>query len=181
MPDPSTRQPTLADGVVIVRPWRLTDAGWVCDICQDPEVQRWTTVPTPYTRRDAEHFVGELAPATWAEGSAAHFAVVAEADGSGLGAVGLVAIDRRTRTGAIGYHLGPAARGRGAATRSVLLVAGWAWTSLGLERLEVHIDPRNAASIRVAELAGAVLERHLERGTDPRAERHDTLVFVLAP
>lgn len=40
-------QPELTDGVVTLRPWRSGDAPWVCEVCQDPDVQQWTRVPTP--------------------------------------------------------------------------------------------------------------------------------------
>jgi RimJ/RimL family protein N-acetyltransferase len=33
--------------------------------CQDPLIQRWTTVPSPYTRTDAENFVNAFVTAGW--------------------------------------------------------------------------------------------------------------------
>jgi hypothetical protein len=33
----------------------------------DPAVQRWTRVPAPYTRADAEDFVVRYVPQSWAD------------------------------------------------------------------------------------------------------------------
>jgi RimJ/RimL family protein N-acetyltransferase len=58
------------------------------------------------------------------------------------------------RQGEIGYVVAPAGRGRGLAARAVMLLTGWGFSELGLERIELRIDPRNVASERVAERAG---------------------------
>lgn len=63
---------TRAGLPVVLTPFTAADAGRVFELCQDPEIQRWTTVPGPYQREAAEDFVNEFAPAAWrqlAEGS----------------------------------------------------------------------------------------------------------------
>ncbi|MGH3450260.1 MAG: GNAT family N-acetyltransferase, partial [Haloechinothrix sp.] len=47
----------LSDGDLLLRPWQPQDAEAVYRACRDPEIQRWTTVPSPYLREHAEHFV----------------------------------------------------------------------------------------------------------------------------
>ena len=37
-----------------LRAWRADDAAAIHDACQDPEIQRFTTVPSPYRRADAD-------------------------------------------------------------------------------------------------------------------------------
>lgn len=81
-------QPTLTGERIRLRPWRPEDADAVCAACQDAEIQRWTQVPVPYRRADAEGFVGEIAPATWAEGGAL-FAAEVTADGALAASIGL--------------------------------------------------------------------------------------------
>src|SRR5690606_35400634 len=44
------------------------DADAVYEACQDPDIQHYTTVPSPYTREDAESFV-RLAAEWWQAGS----------------------------------------------------------------------------------------------------------------
>ena len=46
--------PTLRDGDLVLRPKRPEDADALTAACQDPEIPRWTFVPSPYTRADAE-------------------------------------------------------------------------------------------------------------------------------
>src|SRR4051794_41823179 len=46
--------PPLSDGVITLRPKGREDAETLVAICQDPEISRWTRVPSPYTRADAQ-------------------------------------------------------------------------------------------------------------------------------
>jgi RimJ/RimL family protein N-acetyltransferase len=70
----------------------------------------------------------------------------------------VIEIEWDGRQAEIGYVLSPAARGRGAATRTVRLLTDWAFEELGMERLALWIDVDNPASERVAERAGYVKE-----------------------
>src|SRR6266508_2973041 len=60
----------LTEDDILLRPWRPEDADAVYAACQDPEIQRWTTVPSPYLAEHAARFVGERSPKRWADGSA---------------------------------------------------------------------------------------------------------------
>jgi hypothetical protein len=48
--------PTLRDGDLVLRPKRREDLDAITAACQDPEIPRWTFVPSPYTRADAEAY-----------------------------------------------------------------------------------------------------------------------------
>lgn len=52
---------------VALRHWRDSDRDIVFAACQDPEIQRWTTVPVPYTEQHAVDFVGTVAVEQWRE------------------------------------------------------------------------------------------------------------------
>jgi RimJ/RimL family protein N-acetyltransferase len=108
-------QPVLTDGTLTLRPWRADDADAVHRACQDPDIQRWTQVPVPYTRSDAEGFVTELAPAVWRDGTGVIFAVVDRSDAL-LASIGVVDLDRPNRSCEIGYWVAPDARRRGVAS-----------------------------------------------------------------
>jgi RimJ/RimL family protein N-acetyltransferase len=177
-------QPTLIGARVLLRPWRADDVDAVFAACQDPEVQRWTVVPVPYRREDAETFVGEIAERTRAGGGAL-FAVVDGPAGELAGSIGL--FPPADGVGEIGYWSAAAFRGRGLMTEALGLLTRWAFEEVGLRRLELMVDPRNDASRRLGERAGFVVEgtlrqRSLQRGvpvddavlgllaTDPRPE-----------
>lgn len=141
--------PTLSDGVVTLRPRRLEDADAVTAACQDPEIPRWTLVPSPYTREHAVEWLSHADPDT-----ASFFAV--DADDRLLGSFSVMEIDRARGYGEIGYWVAAEARGRGVATRAVALLRDWA-ASVGLRVLEILPEPANVGSCRVAERAGFTL------------------------
>lgn len=47
----------LTDGTVVLSPPTDADVDAIFLACQDPEIQAWTTVPSPYEREHAEGFV----------------------------------------------------------------------------------------------------------------------------
>jgi RimJ/RimL family protein N-acetyltransferase len=148
--DPLTA-PTLTDGVVTVRALREADIPAIVKACQDPEIPRWTRVPSPYTREDAERFLA-IAATEAAAGEGIALAV-ADAGGRFAGTIGLMELDREGY-GEIGFWAAPEARGRGATTRAVVLVRDWATETLGLTTIEILAHRDNRPSRRVAERAG---------------------------
>ena len=77
---------------------------------------------------------------------------------------------------AIGYLVYPQARRRGVATRSVRLIAGFAFEELEAERLEIQVEPANPASQRVAEAAGFTREGVLRAYQEIKGTRRDMVV-----
>ena len=148
LPDPS-----ISDGVVGLRAWTPEDVSWIVEACQDPEIPRWTFVPSPYTEQDGQAFVAAAA-AELASGRTAKLGVVDARDGEPLGAGGLVVIDWDRKLADVGYWVAAGARGRGVASRALVLVTRWAFDVLGLERLELRPRRGNVASRAVARRAG---------------------------
>ena len=56
------------DGLLL-RAWRSGDAEAVYRACQDPDIQRWTTVPRPYELHHAVEFVTDHTDQAWSKGS----------------------------------------------------------------------------------------------------------------
>jgi RimJ/RimL family protein N-acetyltransferase len=151
---------------LLLRPWRPEDAEMVLRACQDPDILRWTPTPHPYLREHAEQFVGEQSERSWAEGTAARFAVLdADADGTEpVGYTGLVRIDPNARAAEIGFWTAPWARGRGLATRSARAVARWGFASVGVCRLLWRAEVGNHASRAVAARLGIRVEGVARQG-----------------
>src|SRR4051812_28052393 len=99
----------ITAGRLHLRPWQPTDAAAVLSACTDPETQRWTSVPAPYTAEHARAFVEETAPAGWADGSALTFAVCDSTTGEVLASVAVR--QGHHETWDVGYWAIPAARG----------------------------------------------------------------------
>lgn len=145
--------PTLRDGDLVLRPKRASDVDAITAACQDPEIQRWTLVPSPYTRADAEAYLASSAEDEKA-GRSVNFLAVDAGDDTLLGSFSVMQLDREPGYGEIGYWVAAEARGRGIATRAVRLLADWARTQLRLTRIDILPHKENLASRRVAEKAG---------------------------
>ena len=136
----------LDDGVVALREWRQEDVPALVEALQDPEIPRWTRIPSPYTEEDARRFLaGEAIDET-------SFAIVSSDQGELVGGLGVRAAGPGAAS--VGYWVAAPARGRGVVPRALELVAGWALSELGLRRLEVLTRPENRSSQRAAQKAG---------------------------
>jgi len=174
---PSTR---LEDGAVLLRPWENDDAPALARACQDPEIPRWTVVPSPYSETTARSWI-ELQAERRASGEAAELAVIDAASSRLTGAVGIVLTDRPHRRGEVGYWIAAEARGRGLATRAVRLIARWGFETLSLARIELLAHPDNHVSQRVAVAAGFREEGRLRSYREMKGERVDFLIFSMLP
>lgn len=105
--------------------------------------------------------------------------IVDSADDRLLGTVGVHVRRPHDQTAEIGYWLAAEARGRGAMTRAVRLVADWAFAALGLWRLEILVHPDNPGSQGVAERAGFTREGLLRSYRQRKGVREDYILFSL--
>jgi RimJ/RimL family protein N-acetyltransferase len=162
---------------VTVRPFRADDAPAVAAACQDPEIPRWTSVPSPYGTDDAREFISGTLRVDRPELSLA--VVEASDEAVFLGAIGLRLPS--PGVGEVGYWLAAPARGRGVATRAVRLICAWAFETMPLARIQLHTLPGNEASERVAERAGFTREGLLRSFAEMKGKRVDITMFSLLP
>jgi [ribosomal protein S5]-alanine N-acetyltransferase len=142
----------------------------------DAEILRWFDL---HTRSPADYLAAKRQ--AWAEGTGASFAICdATLPDASFGQV-FIERDADDR-GSVGYWLLEDGRGTGRATRAVRLVASWALREMRLGRLQLHADPENVASQRVAERAGFTREGVL-RAYNGRSDgtRADAVVYSLLP
>jgi len=173
--------PPLAEGGVVLRRMEDDDIGWITVACGDRELSRYVpAIPYPYLEADARAFA-EHAARGWMEGGQAVF-VIAQAPGrQGLGMISLHLFATDPGLAEVGYWLRREARGHGAATTAVRLVAGWAFGELGIRRLNLQTAPENLASQRVAERAGFTREGLLRAWLPTANGRRDSVMFSLLP
>src|SRR5450631_1119842 len=124
--------------MIVLRPPQAGDAAAITAAVQDPDIPRFTMVPSPYTVDDAAAFI-ERSAGLWHSGGAAPFVIVDATTGTLLGSVGVHALGLESTPAHVGYWVAAAARGRGVATRALRLVARWAVEDLGLSRVEVYV------------------------------------------
>jgi RimJ/RimL family protein N-acetyltransferase len=175
----------LTTGRLVLTAPSATDIAAICEICQDPEIQAWTMVPSPYQYEHARHFVQEAIPAGLAAGTDAVFGLYHATGGQLLGVAGLHEITGpEARHGAraeIGYWTAPDARGHGYTTEAVRAICRWALSELGLQRIEWIAFAGNEASRRLAVRAGFTIEGTLRNRMVHRGRRTDVWIGSLIP
>ena len=172
----SPPDPELTDGRLRLRRWTAADVPAVFEACQDPEIQRWVPVPSPYLPEHASGYP-QLTERGWADGSHGSLAIVDVSSDRLLGAIGLSPIE--THRVSIGYWIVPAERGRGVATDAVRLLGRWALLWLGFPRLELYHFIGNEPSGRVALKNGFRHEGVLRLYADMRGEPRDCVMYSL--
>ena len=164
--------PPLADAVVSLRPLVATDIAAVEAALDDAEICRWFD-----NRGVSPHEVVKRAITRWQSAEGAEFAVLDA--GECVGSIWLtLGVDSRAT---VGYWLLPDARGKGLVTHALVLVSRWAFDELGGKRIGLLADPRNVASVRLAERAGFQREGVLRSWAEVNGERVDHVSFSLLP
>jgi RimJ/RimL family protein N-acetyltransferase len=169
---------TIRGEGVVLRPPRRADADDVAAACTDAAIQRYIpAVPSPYTRRDALHWITDVHSAERSLGGA--LLVIADpATDRLIGSVGLHRVALTAGLAEVGYWVAPWARGRGVATSATDALTRWGHRQ-GLHRVELLTDPENWQSQRVALSAGFHREG-IRRGAGRQRDgtRHDLVVFA---
>ncbi len=148
----------LTVGRLVLRPPEEGDAVDALAMVRDPESALWNPAPGVVDVATARDWCARLAD--WSDGDHATFSVLDAGTGRLLGNVSLHKVDRDRSIAEMGYRVGPWARGGGVATTAVRAVTDWAFTRLGLRRVQLYHAVANAASCRVAVKAG-----YLDEGT----------------
>ena len=127
------------------------DVDAIAEACREAEIQRYTTVPSPYERHHAVDFVAK-ARAWWEAGSETTWAI--RHAGVLAGMIGLHGLGRGA--GELGYWMAPAARGQGLLTEAAREVVEWGFSPDGaaITRMEWHAVVGNEASARAARALG---------------------------
>jgi RimJ/RimL family protein N-acetyltransferase len=169
---------TLTTDRLLLRTVGPRDTDAVHEACQDPDIQRWTTIPSPYLREHAESFTEQTAPAGWADGSLFTFGVFLHC-GDLAGLLGLTM--RALGMAEIGYWAAKRHRRHGYIAEAALTACRWAFAHAAIDRVEWRAEVGNRASRAVAERAGFTIEGTLRSATNNKGVRRDTWVGSLLP
>ncbi|KPI21728.1 GCN5-related N-acetyltransferase [Actinobacteria bacterium OK074] len=172
------RPVTLTTERLVLRAVGPEDTDAVYDAVQDPDIQRWTTIPSPYLREHAEGFTGQMVPDGWTDGSMFTFGVFL-LSGDLAGMVGHTM--RSLGTAEIGFWATKKHRGHGYITEAAVVSSRWAFTEMAIDRVEWRAEVGNNPSRAVAQKAGFTLEGTLRSAINNKGVRRDCWVGSLLP
>lgn len=161
---------TLTTARLVLSPPAAADIDAIFGACQDRDIQRYTTVPSPYEREHAADFVAKSAE-WWDAGSEATWAI--RLNGALTGMVGLHRLGNGS--GEIGYWVAPAYRKKRILTEACHAVIDWGFSTdgLGLARIEWRAVVGNKGSARAARTLGFRYEGLLRAALVGGAGRRD--------
>jgi RimJ/RimL family protein N-acetyltransferase len=141
---------------VLLRQWRPADAEPFAALNADPEVARY--LRGPMTREDSDELIARIR-AHWDEHGFGLYAMEVKDTGSFAGFAGLAIpsfLPEMLPAVEVGWRLARAPWGHGYATEGARACLAHGFGELDLEQILALIDPRNGASVRVAERLGMV-------------------------
>ena len=165
----------LALNTCVVRSWERSDAESLTTHANNRKI--WINLrdrfPHPYTKRDARAFIRD------ARGQHPETAFAIAVGDEAMGGIGFTLQKDVDRVSAeIGYWLGESFWGRGIATETLVAMTKYAAETHGLSRLYALPFASNAASCRVLEKAGYVLEARLRRSAVKDGQITDQLQYA---
>jgi RimJ/RimL family protein N-acetyltransferase len=167
--------PPLAGPGFVLRAYREDDVETYAAAVAEPETARWLN---SYASGDAASDI-RFAEAGRAAGEVLVLTIADAGTDAYLGMIAL--LPQAWDTAELAYLVVPEARGRGIAPAAVGLLGDWAIEHLGVQRLQLRIDPENEASHRVAVRAGYRREGIARSSFALRGERRDSVMYSLLP
>ena len=140
-------------GRVLLRPVNSSDAGMAMALARDPYVCAAGTLPPNAGEQEALAWVKRQL-GRHSEGKGFSFTIEERQSGLAVGHCGLWLQHLAQGYASAGYAVVPELRGRGFAADALAALTSFGWTVPGLKRIELFIEPWNAASLRTAEHAG---------------------------
>jgi acetyltransferase family protein len=172
---------TLTSRRLVLSPPTEEDVDTITELCQDPAIQKWTTVPAPYTRESAESFIEDVVVPSWEETSPT-WAIRFSQDGP---LIGTIALTGKDGTAELGFWLSAAHRGAGLVSEAAARVIDFGFQEMGLAsilwRCEIVDGEPNWPSARVAWKCGFTFEGRVRRMIANKGEAHDALVASILP
>lgn len=172
--------PRLESSLVTLRGFKLRDDELVASVADDPLIPLITTVPTTATGSDVRAYI-DRQHERLTSGSGYSFAVTDPATDDAVGQIGLWTSDIAAGRATTGYWIAPQHRRRGYGRAALSTLTEWALTLPEVERLQLHVEPWNEASCRIAEQCGYQREGLLRSWQRVGGERKDMYVYSVVP
>jgi len=164
---------------LLLREFVESDAAEVNRYEADPAVARYTTLGVRSLADSLEYIRAVIADSRDRSRRIFDFALIQREHGRLIGRCGMKLSDAEPNEAMLWYVLTRSAWGAGYAVEAARAVLGFGFEELRLHRIFVDVDPRNGASLRVAEKLGLRREGHFLETTWAKGEWADSVVFAL--
>ncbi|MGL5818834.1 MAG: GNAT family N-acetyltransferase [Phycicoccus sp.] len=142
----------------------------------DDAITAVTTVTPHGDRAQALEWIGRQRDRL-TTGHGYSFAVADVDTDRAVGQIGLWTRDIEHGRASTGYWVGPAFRRRGYATAALIALSEWAFGVEQVHRIDLHVEPTNLASRRVAEACGFRREGLLRSWLPAGDDRRDVYLY----
>lgn len=160
-----------------LREWRREDASDVAKYANNEKIAQYLrdVFPHPYTQENAREFIESCL-----NGDASEMFRTIEVDGHAAGSIALLrGSDVYRRNAELGYWLAEDCWGRGIMTEAVRQLCREGFDAWDIERIWAEPFAHNAASRRVLEKAGFILEGVQRRSVFKWGKVHDSCMYAL--
>lgn len=152
-PDPIEPVEIVAGAYQLTIPDADLDAEALLAASDDDEIRLWNAGPT--TVEAARAWCSNRGD--WSDGGHVSW-LIKDTPGAVLGSISIFQINHKALSGQAGYWVARSARGHGVASSALSAASRFAFSGLGLARVELYHAVANVASCRTADRAGFALE-----------------------
>lgn len=145
--------PRLKAHAVVLRPFEDGDAALIASVTNDPLIPLITTVPTRSDPAEVRAFLARQHERL-RTGAGFSFAIADADTDEAVGQIGLWTSEIAKGRATTGYWVASHRRRRGYAQAALAALTQWALTLDDVQRLQLHVEPWNEGSRRVAEACG---------------------------
>ncbi len=174
---------SLTDNIVTIREFRRNDVKALYVAARESIWHNFKFLPwchPDYSLKDSKSWVS-LTRRNFRKGIEYGFVIVDAMTDELLGGLSINRLDEEYKIGNMGYWVRARYLDQGIATRATKLAAKFAFTTLGLFRLELVIEPENIASQKVAEKLGACREGLCRNRIYTHSHPKDAYIYGLIP
>jgi RimJ/RimL family protein N-acetyltransferase len=164
---------------LLLREFEEDDAAATHAYERDPEVVRYQSHGPRTLEESLDNIHRSMAAAREEPRRTFDLAVVLRADGRLIGRAGFRVANPEIREAMLWYVLDPAQWGKGTIVEASRALLAFGFGELGLHRVFIDCDPRNLASLRVAEKLGMRREAHFVENVWIKGEWLDTVICAV--
>lgn len=170
--------PRLTEPQVVLRSFEDRDAALIASVADDPLIPLITTVPASGDEADVRAYLARQHDRL-VTGAGYSFAIADAATDEAVGQIGLWTRDISSGRASTGYWVAAPHRRRGYARAALRALTTWALTIPDVKRLQLHVEPWNEGSSRVATACGYEREGRLRSWQQVGDERRDMDVYSI--